>query len=167
MGETVDIGRRIELVPMDPHFHDISIALYRQKKDDGPAYLVHTYSRIEGVDGRMTSIVNAMCTLGGLETTADGFLQFPCRKEHGLAIKRVFLEACKLAPSDEIEPRPLHILDKKIIPNGRRDNFEQNTHFSNLTNQLLPLGREIANKCRKSSIARNKIKTFELSRLFW
>jgi len=54
----------------------------------------------------------------------------------------------------------LHILDKNIIPNGRRDNFEQNTHFSNLTNQLLPFGREIANKCRKSSIARNRIKTF-------
>jgi hypothetical protein len=113
MGETIDIGRRIELVPMDPHFHDISIALYRQKKDEGPAYLVHTYSRIEGVEGRITSIANAMCTLGGLETKADGFLQFPCRKEHGLAIKRVFLEACKLAPDNEIEPRPLHILDKK------------------------------------------------------
>ena len=55
----------------------------------------------------------------------------------------------------------LHILDKNIIPNGRRDNFEQNAHFSNLTNQLLPHGRKIADKCRKSSIARNKIKKFE------
>lgn len=113
MGETVDIGRRIELVPMDPHFHNISIGLYRQQKEDGPAYLVHTYSGIEGTDGRMTFIVNAMCILGGMETRSDGFLQFPCRNEHGLAVKRVFLEACKLALGDTLEPRPLHILDKK------------------------------------------------------
>ena len=26
MGQIVDIGKRIELVPMDPHFHDITIA---------------------------------------------------------------------------------------------------------------------------------------------
>ncbi len=113
MGETIDIGRRIELVPMDPHFHDISIALYRQKKDESPAYLVHTYSRLAGVEGRTTSIANTMCALGGLETNGDGFLQFPCGKEHGLAIKHVFLEACKRPPDSEIEPRPLHILDKK------------------------------------------------------
>ena len=30
MGQTVDIGKRIELVPMDSHFHDITIALYQQ-----------------------------------------------------------------------------------------------------------------------------------------
>ena len=31
MGVTTDIGERIELLPMDPHFHDISVALYRQE----------------------------------------------------------------------------------------------------------------------------------------
>jgi len=113
MGETVDIGRRIELVPMDPHFHDISVGLYCQEKVDGPAYLVHTYSGIDGIEGRMAFIINAMCVLGGMEKTADGFLQFPCRQAHGLAIKRIFLEACKLTPGDVLEPRPLHILDKK------------------------------------------------------
>lgn len=113
MGETVDIGRRIELVPMDPHFHDISVGLYCQEKVDGPAYLVHTYSGIDGIEGRMAFIINAMCVLGGMEKTADGFLQFPCRQAHGLAIKRIFLEACKLSPGDVLEPRPLHILDKK------------------------------------------------------
>ncbi|MCZ6803630.1 MAG: ATP-binding protein [Proteobacteria bacterium] len=55
----------------------------------------------------------------------------------------------------------LHILDKNIIPNGRRDNFEQNAHFNNLINQLLPMGRDISNKCRSSSLIRNKVKLFE------
>ena len=37
MPQTLDLGERIELVSMDPHFHDISIGLYRQD-DGGPAY---------------------------------------------------------------------------------------------------------------------------------
>lgn len=113
MGETVNIGRRIELVPMDSTFHDISVALYRQEKDYGPVYLVHTYSRQTGADERVAAIVGAMCTFGGMEKTADGFLQFPCRKAHGLAVKRVFLEACKIASGEDIVPKPLHIVDKK------------------------------------------------------
>ena len=44
MGRTVDIGRRIELVSMDPHFHNISIGLYRQSRPAGPEFLIHTYS---------------------------------------------------------------------------------------------------------------------------
>ena len=53
MGQTVNIGRRVELIPMDPHFHDISIGLYRQQRDEGVAFLVHTYSGLDGADGRM------------------------------------------------------------------------------------------------------------------
>jgi hypothetical protein len=31
-----------------------------------------------------------------------------------------------------------HVLDKKIVPNGRRDNFEQSAHFSDLLTRLSP-----------------------------
>ena len=49
MGLTVDLGRRIELVPMDPHFRDISIALYRRDKVALDwRWLVHSYSRRDG-----------------------------------------------------------------------------------------------------------------------
>ena len=51
MRRVVDIGRRIELVPMDPHFNDISIGLYRQNANHGnntPVFLVHTYSHTSG-----------------------------------------------------------------------------------------------------------------------
>ena len=30
MGRLLDLGTRIELVSMDPHFHDISLSLYRR-----------------------------------------------------------------------------------------------------------------------------------------
>ena len=96
MKRIVDIGRRIELVPLDPHFHDITLALYRQQREGKPVFLVHTYSQIEGARGRVQSIVQAMKTLGGMQETPDGTLCFHCGAGHEMACKRVFLEACKL-----------------------------------------------------------------------
>ncbi len=113
MGETIDIGRRIELVPMDSHFQDITIGLYSQEQDEGPAYLIHTYSRLDGTEQRIAFVRRAMKILGGLECTLDGLLRFPCKAKHELACKRIFLEACKLNPDKPITPRPLNTLDKK------------------------------------------------------
>jgi len=50
----------------------------------------------------------------------------------------------------------IHVIDARIIPNGRRDHFEQNGHFQNLLSQLAPVGREISKRCRASSIQRNR-----------
>lgn len=50
----------------------------------------------------------------------------------------------------------LHILDPRILPNARRDHFEQNVHYSNFTAQLEPLARRIARRARASSVARNR-----------
>ena len=115
MGETIDLGRRMELVPMDPHFHNISIALYRQVGSHGPVFLVHSYSKRDGTRQRVEFVARAMAILGGLELVPGESLQlrFRCRAEHPFACRRVFLEACKLAPTQPIEPRPLQILDKK------------------------------------------------------
>ena len=140
MKRIVDIGRRIELVPLDPHFHDITLALYRQQREGKPVFLVHTYSRIEGAQGRVQAIVQAMKTLGGMQETPDGTLCFHCGARHEMACKRVFLEACKFPYVDEVgrdrssgspdpergdnqpevktgrsllQPRPLQTLDKK------------------------------------------------------
>jgi hypothetical protein len=115
MGETLDLGRRIELVPMDTHFHNISIALYRREAGDGPVFQVHSYSSREGTRQRVEFIARAMAVLGGLEPVVGETrrLRFPCRATHPFACRRVFLEACKLDPGLPLEPRPLQILDKK------------------------------------------------------
>jgi Histidine kinase-, DNA gyrase B-, and HSP90-like ATPase len=47
------------------------------------------------------------------------------------------------------------ILDRRIVPNARRDNFELNHHYYNFLVQLGPLAARIAQRCRSSSIARN------------
>jgi Histidine kinase-, DNA gyrase B-, and HSP90-like ATPase len=72
---------------------------------------------------------------------------------------------------EEIFPEPrfnswavgeVHVIDDRIIPNGRRDHFEQNVHFHNLVTHLAPAAREIAKRCRTSSVHRKWIRDFEL-----
>ena len=56
----------------------------------------------------------------------------------------------------------IHLIDRSIMPNGRRDNFEPNTHLANVITHLAPIGSNVAQHCRSSSQVRNRMKTFEL-----
>ncbi len=113
MPSTVNIGRRIELVPIDTHFYDITIALYREELDACTVFRIHTYSRKDGAGERIQQIANYMQTLGGMSRFANDKLIFPCGYNHEAACRRVFLEACKIPPNTPTEPRQLNILDKK------------------------------------------------------
>jgi molecular chaperone HtpG len=59
----------------------------------------------------------------------------------------------------------LHIIDSRIVPNGRRDHFEQSVHFHNLLTHLTPLAREITRRCRTSSVQRKWSRDFELKEI--
>jgi molecular chaperone HtpG len=56
----------------------------------------------------------------------------------------------------------VNLIDPRIVPNGRRDNFEQNGHLANLLNHLSPIARDIARRCRDSSADRQRRRNFEL-----
>ncbi len=56
----------------------------------------------------------------------------------------------------------VHVLDGRVVPNGRRDEFESNAHLDNIIAHLRPVGAEIARECRVSSQKRTRLKTFEL-----
>lgn len=56
----------------------------------------------------------------------------------------------------------VHVIDRRVVPNGRRDHFEQNAHFHNLLNHLTPTARDIARRCRTSSIRRKWDREFGL-----
>ena len=56
----------------------------------------------------------------------------------------------------------IHIVDPKILANGRRDNFEHSVHLDNVLNQLAPIARDIARRCRQSSISRKWQREFDL-----
>lgn len=57
----------------------------------------------------------------------------------------------------------IHVLDPRIVPNARRDHFEQNVHLSNLTAQLEPFGRQVAKRARTASVERNKARRAQQS----
>lgn len=47
-----------------------------------------------------------------------------------------------------------HVISPKLVPNARRDDFEQTNHYSNLLSHLTPKAKEIARACRESSAER-------------
>ena len=55
----------------------------------------------------------------------------------------------------------LHIVDWRIVPNARRDNFEVNHHYSNMLVQLGPVSAGITQRCRSASVARNTTQIIE------
>ena len=114
MGQTTDIGVRVELVSMDSHCDDISIGLYRQDLAQGPTYRLHTYSQIDGSVDRLAFLSSAMENMAGMQVDSDGGLYFNCGHAHQQAVKRAFLDVCKLPTASAApEPRQLHIDDKK------------------------------------------------------
>lgn len=54
----------------------------------------------------------------------------------------------------------LHVVDAAVMPNARRDHFEQNAAWSHLSNQVLPIARALSDRCRQSSDARNRYRRF-------
>ena len=113
MGSTRELGGRIELVSMDPHCSNITIGLYEQSANGTLGYLVHSYSKLPSARARLDAVIQAMQVLGGV-VLREGLLGFACGAKHQLAMRRAFLEACKLAPDIPVAVRPLSVLDKKL-----------------------------------------------------
>lgn len=109
------LGRRIELISMDPHFHDITIGLYETTAPDGAiSYLLHSYSGRSGVSERLRGLAAIMAAIGGMvvEPGEGTRVRFRCGKGHRLACRRLFVEAGKVKPGAAAQTRPLQIADK-------------------------------------------------------
>ena len=156
MSQTLDLGLRVELVSMDPHFHDISIALYAPDSPGRPCYQVHTYSRRPGAAERVAGVARAMQVLGGMEPSTAGPPGFSCGHAHRLAVKRLFLEACKLPPAQPLQPRPLHIFDKKANATIAVASLGQGLYEVRATEQARGIERRVA------TIARGLIRLGEM-----
>ena len=119
MGQTLDLGRRIELQPMDKHCQDISVGLYQRDEEGVSQFLVHTYSAVEGGQMRVAFLKQALVVMLGLEVVPDDpdWLRFPCKTTHARALKRAFLDLCKLETNAPLEPKPLTAFDKKANSN--------------------------------------------------
>jgi hypothetical protein len=49
----------------------------------------------------------------------------------------------------------VHVLCSRLVPNGRRDDLEQNIHYQNLLNHVSQHARRVAKLCRTKSSERN------------
>ena len=115
MSKTLDLGQRIEIHTMDKYCQDISLGLYRQETNQGPQFLVHTYADSKAASERVEYIRQALVTMLGLEAVdADtNWLKFSCGQDHLRALKRSFLDLCKLETGAPLQPKPLRAFDKK------------------------------------------------------
>ena len=75
-----EYGKCIELIPMDPYFHNISVGLYLKNG----VCTVWSYSSKPGVRERLSNIRDGFVALGGMAPVAGNDIQFisPCGQLH-------------------------------------------------------------------------------------
>lgn len=146
----------------------------------GPVYRPHR-DRIDLPDGR--TIVFGAPTIRDLPAHDDGTAAVVWVLDHeyegalptgtlvkGLRARVGDLQVGEGALFEDLfaEPRfnawtvgEVHVLDPRILPNGRRDQFEPNVHSANLLNQLSPVAKAVSQACRTSSTRRKWLRDAE------
>jgi len=66
-----ELGNCIELVSIDPHFHEVSTGLFRK----GNILTVWSYSKIQGIEKRIEQIRDRCCKLGDLIANPERYDQ--------------------------------------------------------------------------------------------
>ena len=116
-------GKCLELVPMDPNFHGISVGLYVQ---DGTC-TVWSFSRREGVQERIQKIRDQIVALGELEPVDGTYnqLRFPCDYLHVRPAKFLLTQAVGKSPEHSPPQGEMSIKDTKtkltLTVTGRDD----------------------------------------------
>lgn len=133
----------------------------------------------DGIESKATDI--ALVTIPGAdgEAAAKGWVlhhEYRGAIPRALGVRGLRLRSGNIQVGDDAtlnevftEPRfnawcigEIHILDRRLIPNGRRDQYEQNVHFANVVNHLLPISRDIGARCRARSQYRQLLRRAEL-----
>ena len=104
-------GQCIELVPLDPNFHDISVGLYFK---DGVG-TVWTFARRSGVEGRIEKIRDQLVALGGLVPLegAHNQVTFSCGELHRRPLTVLMLQAVGKSPDLKLGDGDITIKDLK------------------------------------------------------
>lgn len=112
-------GHCVELVPTDPHFHNISVGLYAKDV----TLTIWTYSRKPGVAERIRHIRDQLVTRGGLVPVegAHNQCRFPCSYLHGRALKFLLMQVVEKnissPPEGEISVKDIRSsLTLKVAP---------------------------------------------------
>jgi len=104
-------GNCVELVPLDPNFHDITVALYEK---DGVS-TVWTFSQQPGVEDRIRQIRDQLVNLGGMEPVEDTHNQvrFPCYQQHSRPTKFLMMQAVEKNPDYSMPEGKVSVKDRR------------------------------------------------------
>ena len=105
------LGSCLELIPMDPHFQNISIGLYVQNS----ICSLWSFSQKDGVEKRIEGIRNQMVALGDLEPVhgASNQARFPCGKMHQRPLRFLLSQATNKTPDFKHPSGNITIQDSK------------------------------------------------------
>ena len=89
-------GWNIEMVTMDPHFHEITVGLYVKEG----TFTVWTFSQKPGVEDRVLKIRDQLVALGGMAPVEGTHNQttFSCGQGHGRPVKFLVMLAVEKDP---------------------------------------------------------------------
>lgn len=165
------LSGHVDVAGLDIHINGAERPLYRPHRDSfqiedkqGVSFDRLNVVEIPGIDGNVAAVAWV------LDHEYEGAIPTGTLVK-GLRLRAGNIQVGDHALLEELFPEPrfnawsvgeVHVLDPRIVPNGRRDHFEQNAHFHNLTNHLTPTARDIARKCRTSSVRRKLAREFEL-----
>ena len=103
-------GKCLELVSMDPNFHDISVGLFL--KND--ILTIWSYSKKEGVNKRLNIIRDKMVQFGGLNKLEEDFkLSIPKGSLIPRPLKFLFVKSVEMDPSLKPETGEVSSKDNK------------------------------------------------------
>ena len=104
-------GRCLELIGIDPNFHDISVGLYLK---DGIS-TVWTFSQKDGVEKRLEEIRDQLVLKGSMEAVSGTTNQarFACGMFHDRPMRFLLRNAVEKAPISEPDTSPLTVRDIK------------------------------------------------------
>ena len=168
---TETLSRHLDLGVLDIRIYGMEQPVYRPHRncfsfDDKPDITFDelTFVEIPGIDGDVAALA---CIL---HHEYDGAVPTSTLVK-GLRLRSGNVQVGDHTLLEELFPEPrfnawsvgeVHVLDRRIVPNSRRDNFDQNAHFHNLLNHLAPMARDVTRRCRTSSVRRKWEREFEL-----
>lgn len=120
-------GKCLELVPIDPYFHDISIGLYSKV---GIA-TVWTFSRREGVEERIERVRNQLAKLGDLDALEGtrNQLRPRCGTIHQRPLKFLMMQAVEKDPSFDYPEGLVKDLRSALMLGFESENIEGRTVY--------------------------------------
>ena len=161
----------VELGEIEIHVEGLDTPVYRPHRDEIKVDDKRTipfesveFIEIPGIDGDVAAVAWL------LHHDYEGAI--PSAAVKGLRLRSGNIQVGDHALLEDLFPEQrfnvwsvgeVHIVDRRIVPNGRRDHFEQNAHLHNLMNHFTPTARAIARRCRTSSVRRKWLRQFEIS----